>query len=83
MAKKALAECKKYAITHGETHCMNPECKSGWALGFAHRQKRRFYHSVEELSDPIQFMTLCAQCHNEIEFSKEKTEKLFIQIRGI
>jgi len=46
----------------GITRC--EKCKSGMYLSFAHRLKRRFIHTDEELR---QVALLCTTCHNVIE----------------
>ena len=67
-------------LKKGITHCEN--CGSTWALTWAHRMKRRYYSTVDELTDFDQVALLCVRCHNAIEFSREKTEELFGRLRG-
>ena len=79
MNKKALEKCKTYALAHNEVQCA--VCGTTYALSIAHKKKRRFYNSVEELSNPKEWLVLCYTHHHEIEFSKEKTEALFSRLR--
>lgn len=52
-------------------------------LSFAHRHKRVWYRSCPELlSDFNQVLLLCIPCHEEIEYSTEKTESIFMLKRG-
>lgn len=69
----------KWCLDNGITRCEN--CNSDWGLSYAHRQKRRYYSTVEELSDPSQFLLLCLKCHNDIEYSKSDTARLFKDLR--
>jgi hypothetical protein len=48
----------------GITRC--EKCHSDFALGFAHRLKRRFITDREEL---MTVALLCNDCHSEIEYS--------------
>jgi len=55
---------KKEFDALGITRC--EVCGIGIFLGFAHRYKRRFIHTEEELR---LVALLCAGCHEEIEFT--------------
>jgi hypothetical protein len=76
-ANKKLAEL---FLSKGITRC--EVCGSSEWLTWAHRRKRRHYNSVEELSDFDQVLLLCQRHHQEIEFSQDKTEALFVRLRG-
>ena len=79
MNKKANAILAKIFLIEGTTWC--EVCGSKDFLTWAHRSKRRFYRSVEELADPYEVLLLCGDCHREIEYDKEATEKLFKRLR--
>lgn len=62
----------------------DPRCK-GFALGFAHRHKRIYYknkNNEDLLGDFKQVALLGQWCHQKIEHDREKTEKLFMKLRG-
>jgi hypothetical protein len=60
-----------------------PGCLNNWALGFAHRHKRRWYLGKENLlSDFNQTVLACVKCHDTIEYNKELTDKVFTNLRG-
>lgn len=79
MNREANKRMKAWCESQGITRCEN--CNGYWGMSFAHRQKRRFYNTVEELSDPSQFLLLCAKCHSDIEYSKTDTARLFKDLR--
>lgn len=79
MNQKANKICKQWCIDNNKTVCEN--CGSNQWLTFAHRLKRRHFNSVEELSDPKNFILLCIKCHEKCEFSKELTEEMFSRLR--
>ncbi len=80
MNKEANRIMKAWCESQGIVRCEN--CNGYWGMSFAHRQKRRFYLTVEELSDPKEFLLLCAKCHHDIEYDKHKTEAMFNDLRG-
>ena len=80
MNKEANKRMKAWCESQGITRCEN--CNGQWGLSFAHKKKRRFYQTVEELSDPKEFILLCIKCHYEIEYDKHKTEAMFNDLRG-
>jgi len=61
-----------------------PGCENNWALGFAHRHKRRWYLGKEKLlSDFNQTVLACVMCHDKIEYNRELTEEVFNRLRGV
>ena len=56
------AQIKKEFAANGVTRC--EMCNSGMYLSFAHRLKRRFIHTDEEMR---QVALLCVTCHAVIE----------------
>ena len=59
-------------------------CGTTSMLTFAHRHKRIYYRSHPELlSDYNQVLLLCQQCHNEIEYDREKSDEVFERLRGL
>ncbi len=59
------------------------ECEN-WPLAPAHRHKRSWYQGdVELLSDFDQWVAACQSCHNAIEHSAEKTERVFNRLRPV
>lgn len=79
MNKRANVIMKKWCIKNDVTTCEN--CDSSYWLTYAHRHKRRHYRTLEELTDPKQFLLLCMDCHQDIEYDPIKTEQLFIKLR--
>ena len=58
-------------------------CWHNSALGFVHRHKRLWYYSYPRLlGDFNQVILGCNQCHQEIEYDKELTERIFNRLRG-
>ena len=80
MNREANKLMKKWCIEHETTRC--ELCGNDNFLSFAHRQKRVDYHSIEELSNPKEFLLLCVPCHQKIEYSREKTKEVFAKLRG-
>ena len=60
-------------------------CGSTFFLTFAHKHKRDWYKGKPEelLYDINQVLLLCIKCHQEIEYSKEKTADAFEKLRPI
>ena len=81
MAKEATKKLAELFLEKGITRCEYPNCGSSWFITFAHRQKRRFYSTVEELSNFDQVLLLCYKHHNEIEYDRPKSEALFDKLR--
>jgi len=81
MSREANKKLAELFLEKGITRCEYPNCGTSWFITFAHRQKRRFYSTVEQLSDFDQVLLLCYKHHNEIEFDKGKTEELFNKLR--
>lgn len=78
--KKSNALLKKRFEEMGITSC--EICNTNDYLSWAHRKKRRFYNSVEELSDFNEVLLLCVWCHTKLEFDKELTEHWFSKLRN-
>ena len=58
-------------------------CTNNFALGFAHRHKRRWYKSEPELlNDMKQTILACQPCHEKIEYNKRLSEESFRRLRG-
>jgi len=56
-------------------------CGVSFGLSFAHRQKRRHYRTVKELTDYNEVIVLCLREHQIIEKSQGKTRELFDRLR--
>lgn len=80
MNREANKRMKAWCESQGITRC--EVCGGSWGMSFAHRKKRRFYLTVEELSDPSEFILTCARCHAELEYDKKKTSEVFKDLRG-
>lgn len=57
----------------GLTRC--ERCNGNFALSFAHRVKRRFITTAEEL---MTVALLCQKCHEQIEFSGHENMRIAI-----
>jgi len=79
MNLEANKRMKQWCIDNDITRCEN--CNSDYYPTFAHRQKRRYYQTAAELSNPKEFLLLCLKCHELIEYDKELTEGMFICLR--
>jgi hypothetical protein len=80
MNAKANKLMKQWCIDHEITCC--ELCGSTYILGFAHRQKRRYYQTIEELTDPKQWVLARARCHDKyLEWNKEIKESYFLKLR--
>lgn len=80
MNKKANAILKQKFLGAGITRC--ERCGTDNFLSFAHKLKRRYMNTAEELSDINTCLLLCIPCHNLVEYDKEESEKLFSKLRG-
>lgn len=78
--KKSNELLKKRFEKLGITRC--EICSTNDYLTFAHRKKRRFYRTVDELSDFNEVLLLCVWCHTKLEFDKELTEHWFSKLRN-
>lgn len=67
---KTRAQLKIEFEKNGITRC--EVCGSGMYLGFAHRYKRRFITTIEELKICA---LLCVTCHENIEYSGHENMK--------
>lgn len=74
--KALLPKLKKRFEAAGITRC--EICGGTFALGFAHRYKRRFISTVEELEKTA---LLCVKCHEEAEHSGH--ENMYERITSI
>lgn len=58
-------------------------CLVNWLLQFAHRHKRSWYKGdVDKLSNIMQVVVACQNCHEQIEHDAELTEVTFKTLRG-
>jgi hypothetical protein len=83
--KNITPKLKKMYVDKGITFCelKFADCLNNWALGFAHRHKRRWYLGQEEkLTDFNQTILACQVCHEAIEYDKELTRNVFNRLRG-
>ena len=78
--QKANKILKKLFLKKGITRC--EICGSGFGLTWMHRKKRRYYLTLEELSDFKEVILACLRCHMKYEYDREATKKLFIKLRG-
>lgn len=62
--------------------CRCEMCGSTFMLRYSHRKKRRYYSSVQELSDINQVLLLCANCDNKSEYNRPLLESWFVKLRG-
>ncbi len=77
----ANKKLKKLFLDKGKTRC--EICGTENYLSFAHKHKRIYYRSHQELlSNFNQVLLLCIRCHMELEVSREQTEKIFTRLRG-
>jgi len=81
MNRKANLQMKDWCVEHEIMRC--ELCGADNFLSFAHRQKRINYHTVEELSNPREFVLLCVPCHQKIEYNKKETERVFLILRDV
>jgi len=80
MNAKANKIMKQWCIDHEITSC--ELCGSSYGLSFAHRAKRRYYQTAEELSDPKNFLLACLACHDKyLEWNPEVKESYFVKLR--
>lgn len=78
--KEANQVLKKVFESKGITRCEN--CNGTFALQFAHKHKRIWYRrKLHLLADYNQVLLLCAKCHHDIEYDKDKTKELFERLR--
>jgi len=80
MNAKANKIMKQLCMDHGITSC--ELCGSSYALTFAHRKKRRHYQTIEELTDPHNFLLACISCHDKhLEWNETEKENYFLRLR--
>jgi hypothetical protein len=79
---------KKIAEKAEELQLTRCELKLAGCMGNAHapahRHKRSWYKGRPDylLWDIGQWVAACQSCHHKIEFDKELTAKMFMQLRG-
>ena len=81
MNKEANRKMKVWCMDNEIIRCELCGCDN--FLSFAHRQKRINYHTVEELSNPNEFLLLCVPCHQKIEYDKKETKRVFHILRDM
>lgn len=59
-----------------------PGCMKTFGIAPAHRKRRRFYKSAEELADYNEWVASCVKCHQRIDADKELLEETFKRLRG-
>ncbi|MCG3203939.1 MAG: hypothetical protein KCHDKBKB_00616 [Elusimicrobia bacterium] len=60
-----------------------PGCAYNNFLTFAHRHKRRDYYGKPEMLHSFnQTLLACVNCHNKIEYDKNLTKQMFLELRG-
>jgi len=79
MNQKSNKLLKDKFLKAGKTNC--EICGSNQWLTFMHRKKRRYYTSLEELSDMNEVILACMSCHQKLEFNREETENIFSRLR--
>lgn len=82
---QANRKIKEMFIDKGITFCevKLDGCTPDYALTFAHRHKRVWYHSkMHLLSEYTQVVCACMSCHMKIEKDKNLTELIFQKLRG-
>jgi len=76
-ARKMIADyCELYGIERCE---LKLDGCTGMAHAPAHRMKRRYYRTAEELADPKEWIPACQSCHDKIEKDPELTKQVFIK----
>ena len=66
----------------GITRCEYPNCGSTSGLTWCHLKKRRYYNSVEELSDFKEVLLICLKHHQFLEVNQTELKELFKTLRG-
>lgn len=71
------------AEAKGLTECeiKLPGCLKTFGVAPAHRYKRVYYRSAEELADFNAWVAACTNCHNTMEDSRTLTETIFNKLR--
>lgn len=80
-ARRLIAEiCEAENINRCELKL--PGCKQYLFLAPAHRHKREYYKGdVAKLADKREWVAACVVCHDQIEVSRELTDKMFKKLR--
>lgn len=83
MNKESRRMIADIAEARGLTECeiKLPGCMRTFGLAPAHRKKRVYYQTVEELADENEWVAGCQHCHNLIEDSRPLTEETFNRLR--
>ena len=77
---KSNAIIKQRFLDSGITFC--EICGNTFGLTYMHRRKRRYYTSLESLSDMGEVVLACLSCHIKYEFDSKATAELFDRLRG-
>jgi len=77
-ARKMIAD---YCEEHGLLWCRIKlvDCMVG-AHAPAHKKKRRYYKTAEELADPKEWLPACQNCHDKMEKDSELTKRIFKEV---
>ena len=79
-ARQMIADkCEELGITECEIKL--PGCTRTFGIAPAHKQKRIFYRTAEELADENEWVAACQHCHSTIEDSRELTGQVFKKLR--
>lgn len=83
MNRKARNRIAEISEEKGLTVCeiKLPGCMKTFGLAPAHRRKRIYYHTAEELADENEWVAACNHCHGIIEDSRKLTEDTFARLR--
>lgn len=57
-------------------------CLGTTFLTLAHREKRSFYKTAEELADPKHIVVMCVNCHDFLEHKRDLNKIVFDKLRG-
>lgn len=80
MNRESNRRLKELFLNKGITKC--EICGTDNYLSWAHRAKRRYYNTVEELSDFNSVILACIPCHNKyLEWDGEIKEEWFKKLR--
>lgn len=83
MNKEARRMIADIAEAKGLTECeiKLDGCMRTFGLAPAHRKKRVYYRTAEELADENEWVAACQHCHSTIEDSRELTGQVFKKLR--
>lgn len=57
-------------------------CLGNMYLTPAHRHKRSYYKTAEELADPKHIIVMCVKCHDFLEHKRDLHDMVFNKLRG-